>query len=545
MANWHTNNLTGSDTTGDGSPGNPYKTITKAVSVAATEDTIKVAGSEISDVAGITLTSTGTNVFTTSADPTGIISANDIISITHPQLGADKFFYRVVSITTTNITLNETFDFGTGLAIRKFTTPSYSSSISNVTFESPTFTGKRLDITGGWNSDFSAQTGWTIASFNTAGATTTSCVFMSMTSIVLNSYFEKFAFFNLANGFTGNTSQTNFGDLIATRVTNLLGGTPKTIPGNIVNWYIISSTIQSGATSLITNGKYALQLENVYTINRNTGVSPIVFGSIPLSIVNCYQINQVLNTIPTQSLGLSRRGGLITNLNMYANGTLGQNQLCLVGLESAYALEVNNVAVFGSNSDYCGFSSGFTIGYQIYFNTPSINMSNFKWGFSSDNSPMPMSSPTAWIKDIEGNKVVDSTTLWYADSSTFVTGNNSLKLKQNALTGNAYPVFANINIGNAITEIIITIKIKSANVGGPSFNPEVILRNPAFSLVGGTNTFTLIDVTDTFQDKIITITDAATINKYKNNIAQISIRNNPSFFKSPFIWIDSVTVEVS
>jgi hypothetical protein len=544
MANWHTNNLTGNDTTGDGSAVNPYQTITKAVSVAAAEDTIKVAGSELSDVVGITLTSGPfSNVFTTSGDPTGLIAANDIISITHPQLGADKYFFRVISVTPTTITLNETFDFGSGLAIRKFTTPSYSSATS-ITFEAPNFANKRMDVTGGWNSDFTAQTGWTIASFNTLTYNANGCVFMNPTNLATNTYYERFAGFNLSSIFAGNTSQTFYGDLIATRCVNMFGGGPKTKIGSSVSWYILSSSVQSGTSSLIVNGKPAVKLENVYCINRNSALNPIQFTNITVWIVNCYQIvqNTGIGNFPP---GLSNWGSIIEVLNLYANST-GSNQLLATNLVTARgALQINDINIYGINASKIGFSvlGSTALGTSIYFNTPTKNISNLVWVCAYANGSMPNLAPNIWINDIEGNKFASSDGLFFADDSTYVTGNNSLKIKANLDTVNAYPNIAQLNIGNATTSITISIIIKTDVV---SASLPIVLK-PAENNLFNAYTYTISGLNNTFQTKTITITDAATINNLKNGLTQVFFRNNPNFIGggAQNIWIDSVTVAIA
>ena len=63
MATWHTDNLLGNDTTGNGSAALPWKSINRAVSASTNGDTIKIAGSDIVDVPGLTLTWTGTTQY--------------------------------------------------------------------------------------------------------------------------------------------------------------------------------------------------------------------------------------------------------------------------------------------------------------------------------------------------------------------------------------------------------------------------------------------------------------------------------------------------
>ena len=85
MANYHVNYLTGSDSTGDGSTGTPWQTISHALttSSATTGDLIKVVGSTTTDVdtAASFATLERTNQITTGSDLTGSLSVGDIIII--------------------------------------------------------------------------------------------------------------------------------------------------------------------------------------------------------------------------------------------------------------------------------------------------------------------------------------------------------------------------------------------------------------------------------------------------------------------------------
>ena len=85
-----TNNLTGSDTTGDGTPGNPYKSVQKGLSLATGTDTVKVAGGQWTLVGTVTATVRGITL-TTGADYTGSLSVGAPIAVdTFATDGATK-----------------------------------------------------------------------------------------------------------------------------------------------------------------------------------------------------------------------------------------------------------------------------------------------------------------------------------------------------------------------------------------------------------------------------------------------------------------------
>ena len=128
MANYHVNYLTGSDTTGDGSTGNPWATIAYALatSAATTGDVIKVVGSTKTtlDTAAAPNSNDRTNVLNTSVDLSSSLAAGDVI-IVSPNLSDGPEFngwmhFEVESVTSTTVTTRGWFIFPnaqTGLAM--------------------------------------------------------------------------------------------------------------------------------------------------------------------------------------------------------------------------------------------------------------------------------------------------------------------------------------------------------------------------------------------------------------------------------------------
>lgn len=170
MAFIHTNFLTGNDSTGDGSTGTPYKTVYKAVQVAVSDDSIKVAGGQwSSNLAGTFTFTQGTNVVNTSVSQVGTVLVDDILSFEDNQFGFDHFHIKVMSLTTTTITTAMFWSMETTTVsdVRRIETYHYSSSTAtaqetwSTTDVQPTGrTG--ITISGGWTNDFTAQTGWTV-----------------------------------------------------------------------------------------------------------------------------------------------------------------------------------------------------------------------------------------------------------------------------------------------------------------------------------------------------------------------------------------------
>lgn len=164
---------TGSDTTGNGSAANPYKTITKASTGLTGGDEVRVAKSPAPTAitAPLTWTDGSTTVVATGADVTGQIAVNDCIGkATAGGNGNPETYWLVASRTysggNTTITLAAKYSGSTATAASKKLgvtgtgtgstgVPFQSVSASGVSEESP------LSISGGWNLNTASQDGET------------------------------------------------------------------------------------------------------------------------------------------------------------------------------------------------------------------------------------------------------------------------------------------------------------------------------------------------------------------------------------------------
>lgn len=110
MANYHVDYLNGSNVTGDGAAGNPWGTVSFALteSSAGTGDTVKVAGSGLT-LADATATFSTNNTLTTTTDLQGVISVGDLVNVS-PNGVADYVDWPtlyVTAITATTISFYE------------------------------------------------------------------------------------------------------------------------------------------------------------------------------------------------------------------------------------------------------------------------------------------------------------------------------------------------------------------------------------------------------------------------------------------------------
>lgn len=155
MAIWYIDLISGNDSTGDGSSGNPYLTEMKIRDVASSGDEVRIAKttahSTISGVANFTFTK-GSKTVSTSADATGSLAVGDYIGkATAEGNGSHETFYRIGTINATTITLENPY-WGTSEAVvevKKVNPVTYATKY-NSTYQ-VAYGTINLTISGGWN----------------------------------------------------------------------------------------------------------------------------------------------------------------------------------------------------------------------------------------------------------------------------------------------------------------------------------------------------------------------------------------------------------
>jgi len=144
----------GDDDTGDGSAGNPYKTITKASTGLTGGDEVRCAKSPAPSSLGGNLTfADGSKSVATSVDMTGSLAAMDFVGLNT----AGETWWEISSITSTTITLVRAYS-GTGgtgagykLGVTDTGTPaSYNTNVQTISARG-TDNLTKLKISGGWN----------------------------------------------------------------------------------------------------------------------------------------------------------------------------------------------------------------------------------------------------------------------------------------------------------------------------------------------------------------------------------------------------------
>ena len=536
MATYHTDYLLGNDTTGNGSAALPWKTITRAYTSAVSDDIIKVAGSTISDVPGLILTPTNnTGTFTSNISPTGLISIGDVISLTHPQFGADKYFFNVFNIVGNTITLNTGINDGFGItyAVRKFNQIHYATTTTNTVFENPTSTGKnRIRVLGGWNSDFTLQNGWTVARFQGATQTATSGTFQSNPGGV-DVYREKFCFVNLATGFGGSVNNEYWGDLIGSFVSSMFGAIPRNETGYKPKWYMNRSNCQGGTTTLInTDGSFGLQISEFYTNLFN--ISSSSWGNCGFDIENVYVMSNGdswntsnIGFIPTTA---AAKIGNITiyqtneNVKMYA----GNSSVLWNGTLTFNGPLSNPVVYVGNRQDG-----------NVMWNNPTQNVSNFRYWSFPNNPIWSYDTYRIAIKDIEGDKTLSSNGLLTVDTTDYLTGTNSLKIQKPGRNSQGNKVrLSQFMVNDSSTSLTITLTAKQTSssalvfsINGFGLVRDLSLANRTVGTTWGTYSWT------------ITGTDLNTLKSSKCFLIWNSVFDATR--ADAYLWVDNVVITQS
>ena len=154
----------GDDSTGDGSAGNPYKTIDKASTGLSGDDEVRCAKSPDPSSLGGNLTFTnGSTSVATSVDMTGSLAAKDFVGLNT----AGETWWEISSITSTTITLTSKYSGtgGTGTGYKLGVTDTGAAAGSTTVVQQVSASGSSghlIKISGGWNlSGTPTQDGYT------------------------------------------------------------------------------------------------------------------------------------------------------------------------------------------------------------------------------------------------------------------------------------------------------------------------------------------------------------------------------------------------
>ncbi|CAB4154799.1 hypothetical protein UFOVP643_31, partial [uncultured Caudovirales phage] len=332
MAIWYTDNLTGSDTTGDGTAATPYKTVNKAVSVAASNDTIRVAGSGWTAITGTVSNNTNVAATTiqTSVNMTSQLTAGvSLISVKDPQFGDRKLIYKVTAITATTITTNAPMGLvpATNYEIEKVTTNHYATGTASTIFEALNATGTSLTgikVEAGWTAGFTTQDGITVMTYTVTTVATSGNGF-NMADTQTGWSFNNFAFVALTGGIsvaTIGTYSVGLGSIwmVNSRVFGANAQIATTnISGTPMKLYITIAAGVGLVGSGIVGSVTPFTINELYVLDSSTTSYAIFVGNK----TSCTIENMYVKSISTSTLG-NAQGGQLYNGNYIVNNlTIG------------------------------------------------------------------------------------------------------------------------------------------------------------------------------------------------------------------------------
>jgi len=558
MAIWYTDNLTGSDTTGDGTVATPYKTVNKAVSVAASDDTIRVAGSGWTAVSGTVSNNTNISSTTvqTSVNLTSELTAGvSLISVKDPQFGDRKLVYKVTAVTSTTITTHAPLALtpGTNYQIEKITTNHYTTATTSTTFENLSATGTGLTgikIEGGWTAGFTAQDGITVMTYTVASASTSGTGF-SMVNTQTGWSFNNFAFSALAFGAGVTTSTTflyvglgniwmvnnrifsnNFSNIaanisgipmklyITTTATNVLIGSSFSsitlwLPFTIDELYALDNASTSYA--ITTNNKTTCTIENMYV----KAISATNLGNA--SGGQLYNGNYIVNnltvgwatdgTAQTYTLFGESSAGKLVEQNNLGNNTLKAFQLAIPGISQSQwintSINIDDNTYLGCPTSVNGFRSTLTYNF---------------------------------VKDSEGEKLLQAgANPVFADPTVYDTGTNSLRIKKSRINPSSIAIKQHYIPVGATGEITFTIRAKSSGSNTTLF---ALQPNPGSLYDSGfSNPYVLSQsksLTSEWANYTYTIASADVISMAGSYVFLSCI--GQTTWAQTYVWIDSVTI---
>lgn len=544
MAIWYTDNITGDDNTGDGTISTPYKTISKAASVAANDDTIRVAGSGWSAVSGTLTNSTfNTSTIQTSVDLTGELSTGTLISFKDPAFGDRKMIYRVLSITTSSISINTATGLTPGVAyeVEKLTTNHYESATASTIFENISGSAvSGLKIEGGWTSGFTAQDGITSMVYDvstTSNSGTGFLIGINNTGIVFN----KFAFASISTCVGGTGAPIiGFGDLW------LIGGgstaiTTISIPlvnvaGYTTNFYFTKSNFGMSLGNLGGTGT-EFNINDIYILDLPNGTLNGNYDS-QVTVENVYA--RSISTGTSTNSGLFKNGNWVINNCTFATSEGSGNVPSVFGLDAIGILK--NVTFIDSSGE-SEFLISCTANNNVQFINTSVNTDTLTGLGLTSSLVATLQRYYIPVVDSEGEKLLFGGTIsTFADSTEFDTGTNSLRIKKaggNSIYG-AVPIKQHYIPVGATSAITFTIRAKSTGSNVTVFG----LQPPAQLALATTTTFIVLEqafsLTNDWADYTYTLS-AEDVQEFAGQYITLAC-NSRGTWTETYVWIDSVTI---
>jgi len=586
MAIFHTNFLTGDDSTGDGTYSNPFKTIFKATqSITANDDEVRVAGGSWVNLSGTLTFTNNTDTVTTSVDLTSELSelgttdnGTKVILTIDDQYGFNKTMFTVVAATSTTLTLHAPWGGETGTFNAKrldtihysWTTSSITSPLGNsgaidtVSNNVNTFTN--IVISGGWTAE-NVQDGWTgVASFVTNRTTITNrfLEFQTGSNRASNLVFDKFIAVNLLlmiNMISGSFATRNLAfikcsGLYAASNTAVFNDANNTVSNiysfdtsNIQAW----NTFNQNSNYLISQWITSSTQNESWFITNKVIIDEIHFRAIRTTFL--YNSRARVGPIVTEF----SRPFTINSIYLYANVA---NSCLSIGNNSNAHIFINKLFILGNHvntNTVKGFIRNFgDLNGLSYIGDGTQELDKLRWAsrgvgntdpiraedLSSLTIPLITSNGVFRLKST-GNGDELHNFIWGTSTTEYETGDNSLVILANVSPDGGTTKNIPIAILPKFTGAAktLTVKLKTDNVlSGP--NGSIFYR--IFIEYGGGTKQINISPTTSWQDYTIVLDPSTDTNWNTYPYAPINVvcafSTDNSILNPPRLYIDSVTL---
>ena len=363
----------GDDDNGDGSAGNPYKTIQKASTGLTGDDEVRCAKSPAPTALSGTLTFTnGSTSVATSEDLTGSLAAKDFVSLNSTGEHTGETWWEISSINSTTITLTSKYSGtgGTGTGYKLGVTDTGAAAGSTTVVQQVSASGSSghlIKISGGWNlSGTPTQDGYTW--FFQSGTNTYGYGLQLSSKSYINLDFGRVGFLRYRYGIYFSSSNNNT-------------ITSATCNSNNYGIYLYSSNNNTIKTPTCNGSSYGIYLASS---NGNTITTPTCNGNSYYGIYLAISSNTTITT-PTCN-GNSYYG---IHLSSSSNTTI-TTPTCNGNSTGIYLDSSNNNTI---TSPTCNGNS-----YGIYLTNAS---SHVVYGYAHDESTW---SNAGKVNEWSGNK---------------------------------------------------------------------------------------------------------------------------------------------
>ena len=550
MAILYTDNIFGLDTNDGLTISTPKKSINGALQIASNGDQIRVAGGSFSQLPGFITNVPRSNTVTTSQDltvaPYGL-TAGDTIGFDTTALDGwpvDYSAWLIASTTPTTITLrtNMWLPVGHGtFSVYKFGSGSqsyhYQTTLTSGAFETLTFSSiaaAAVSVSGGWNSTFDTQWGFTGVKAGVPTAVNSRNLFnmpdpggfgFNKKDIV----FDRFLFSNAKFNAGSNTFKLGIDNFIFTGINDCFGSSNAIVLGpSSSNPNIKSTIIQNGCPGGVFSNNTGAGISGAINTfdfwissSNQLGDDSIGIGSRQVTF-NQIKYRHVGNTSASTTKGLNfyrfasfNELFIVENVDVYIYATSSY----LFRNNGVIVTEIKSFNLYRPDGTNCQVTNHTVLAQFVTPNQLTMTsgvVEDLRWQYPNTYTADDIISQNRvhmYVKDTEGRKSIDNLGIVrFADTSTYSVGTQSMRFNTQKNPVGATGKTRQYYIGATLkptTDFTLSISAKT-NVATLITTP--IIRGDAYNLFAPSLTLSNITLTPTWTTYTYSVT-LANINR--------------------------------